>query len=82
MWKPSGKCSIIESIFFLLTVVESIFKFFYTKGRDFYMLISDIMNKEYRLCDFNEREKSVIYWDVDLDALLLEGAEKEDEITE
>lgn len=46
------------------------------------MLISDIMNKEYRLCDFNEREKSVIYWDVDVDALLLEGAEKEDEITE
>ena len=41
------------------------------------MLISDIMNKEYRLCDFNEREKSVIYREVDLDTLLLEGAEKE-----
>lgn len=41
------------------------------------MRISDIMNKEYRLCDFNEREKSVIYREVDLDILLLEGAEKE-----
>lgn len=45
------------------------------------MLISDIMNKEYRLCDFNEREKSVIYREIDLDTLLLEGA-KENEIME
>ena len=36
------------------------------------MLISDIMNKEYRLCDFEEREKSVIYRLVDVDSLLFE----------
>ncbi len=41
------------------------------------MLISDIMNKEYRLCDFNEREKSVIYREIDLDTLLLEDTNKE-----
>ncbi len=41
------------------------------------MIISDIINKEYRLCDFSEREKSVIYREVDLDTLLLEDVEKE-----
>lgn len=41
------------------------------------MLISDIMNKEYRLCDFEEREKSVLYWEVDIDSLLLDSADDE-----
>lgn len=38
------------------------------------MLISEILNREYRLCDFEEREKSVIYKEVDLDSLLLENS--------
>ena len=36
------------------------------------------MNKEYRLCEFDEREKSVLYRLVDLDDLLLE----EDDISD
>lgn len=47
------------------------------------MLISDIMNREYKLCEFDEREKSVLYRLVDLDDLLLEGANiDEDNILE
>ena len=38
------------------------------------MIISDILNKEYKLCDFEEREKSVIYRDVDLDSLILKDS--------
>lgn len=38
------------------------------------MLISEILNREYRLCDFEEREKGVIYKEVDLDSLLLENS--------
>ncbi|MEG0249993.1 MAG: hypothetical protein RR561_02805 [Peptostreptococcus sp.] len=41
------------------------------------------MNKEYRLCEFDEREKSVLYRLVDLDDLLLEDANiDEDNILE
>ena len=43
------------------------------------MLINDIMNKEYRLCDFKEREKSVTYRVVDIDSLLLKNTGSEDE---
>ncbi|PSJ31642.1 hypothetical protein UF10_03140 [Peptostreptococcus russellii] len=47
------------------------------------MLISDIMNREYKLCEFDEREKSVLYRLVDLDDLLLEDANiDEDNILE
>ena len=47
------------------------------------MLISDIMNREYKLWEFDEREKSVLYRLVDLDDLLLEGANiDEDNILE
>lgn len=42
------------------------------------MIINDILNKEYRLCDFEERQKSVIYREVDLDRLIL-GDSKMDE---
>ncbi|WP_180946858.1 hypothetical protein [Peptostreptococcus faecalis] len=38
------------------------------------MLISEILNKEYRLCDFEEREKSVLYKEIDLDELILGDA--------
>lgn len=34
------------------------------------MLLSDIVNKEYRFCEFSERQKSVLYKDIDLDVLL------------
>ena len=42
------------------------------------MIINDILNKEYRLCDFEERQKSVIYREVDLDRLIC-GDSKMDE---
>ena len=42
------------------------------------MIINDILNKEYRLCDFEERQKSVIYREDDLDRLIL-GDSKIDE---
>lgn len=35
------------------------------------MLIKDIIEREYKLCDFEEREKSVIYKEVDIDNLML-----------
>jgi len=38
------------------------------------MIINDILNKEYRLCDFAEREKSVVYKEIDLDRLILGDA--------
>lgn len=41
------------------------------------MLLSEIINKEYRLCDLEERKKSVLYREVDLDNLLIKEAEKE-----
>ncbi|WP_198021039.1 hypothetical protein [Peptostreptococcus sp. MV1] len=37
------------------------------------MLIDEIMAKEYRLCNFVAREKSVKYREIDLDELLVEG---------
>lgn len=37
------------------------------------MLIDEIMVKEYRLCNFVAREKSVKYREIDLDELLVEG---------
>ncbi|WP_170062430.1 hypothetical protein [Peptostreptococcus russellii] len=41
------------------------------------------MNREYKLCEFDEREKSVLYRLVDLDDLLLEDANiDEDNILE
>lgn len=36
-------------------------------------MIDDIINKEYRLCDLKEREKSVLYVEIDVDNLLIEG---------
>ena len=42
------------------------------------MIINDILNKEYRLCDFEERQKSVVYREDDLDRLIL-GDSKMDE---
>ena len=35
------------------------------------MLIDEIMAKEFRLCNFVEREKSVKYKEIDLDDLLV-----------
>ncbi len=47
------------------------------------MLVSDILNKEYRLCDFEEREKSVLYREIDLDELILSDTKiDEDNIIE
>ena len=37
------------------------------------MLIDERMAKEYRLCNFVAREKSVKYREIDLDELLVEG---------
>ncbi|WAW15578.1 hypothetical protein [Peptostreptococcus equinus] len=37
------------------------------------MLVNDILNKDYKFCDFEERPKSVIYKEVDLDMLLEEN---------
>ncbi|MBC2575925.1 hypothetical protein [Peptostreptococcus canis] len=36
-------------------------------------MIDDIINKEYRLCDLKEREKSVLYIEIDVDSLLIDG---------
>lgn len=47
------------------------------------MLVSEILNKEYRLCDFEEREKSVLYREIDLDELILSDTKiDEDNIIE
>lgn len=35
------------------------------------MVIDDILNRDYRLCNFSDREKSVLYREVDLDNLIL-----------
>ncbi|SFE17631.1 hypothetical protein [Peptostreptococcus sp. D1] len=37
------------------------------------MVIDDILNRDYRLCNFSDREKSVLYREVDLDNLILEN---------
>lgn len=38
-------------------------------------MVKDILNKEYRFCDFKERKKSVHYREVDLDRLIFEKKE-------
>lgn len=37
------------------------------------MVIDDILNRDFRLCNFSDREKSVLYREVDLDNLILEN---------
>lgn len=37
------------------------------------MLVSEILNKEYRLCDLDEREKSVIYKEINIDSLIFKN---------
>lgn len=43
------------------------------------MIINDILNKDYRLCDFEERQKSVIYREIDLDRLILGDAKMDED---
>lgn len=43
------------------------------------MLVSEILNKDYILCDYKEREKSVIYKEVDVDNLLIMDAKVDED---